>query len=73
MAIEYNGSVFHADPRLFADNQHCDPFRKHLSAHEIREMDKNRIEVLDKFFNIKTYIIWEEDYKKRNGFAKIYK
>lgn len=63
VAIEYNGGVFHADPRLYKDDDHCDPFRPGLNAKQIREHDKIRIDSLAKEYNVTTYIIWEMDYQ----------
>lgn len=64
VAIEYNGGVFHADPRLYKDDEYCNPLQPHKTAKEIREYDKIRINSIYKELGIKTYIIWELDYKQ---------
>lgn len=63
ICIEYNGSIFHGEPRLFNDNDKCNPFIN-LTAKEIRENDEKRYKLLKEIYNIDTYIIWELDYNK---------
>ena len=62
ICVEFNGSIFHADPRLFEDSDHPNPFNKNLTAKEIREHDNFRYEILEKYFGIKTIVVWEADY-----------
>ena len=62
ICIEFNGGCFHGDPRLYNDNEFCNPFNKNLTAKEIRDKDRERYEYLYKNYKIKTYIIWELDY-----------
>ena len=62
ICVEYNGSIFHADPRLFEDSQCCNPYRPNLTAREIRENDNKRYRLLEEEHGIKTIIIWELDY-----------
>lgn len=61
ICIEFNGSVFHGESRLYKDNDKCNPF-SNLTAKEIRELDNNRYKLLKEIYNIDTYIIWELDY-----------
>lgn len=63
ICIEYNGSIFHGEPRLYNDNDKCNPF-SNLTAKEIRENDQKRYNLLKQLYNIDTYIIWELDYNK---------
>lgn len=62
IAIEFNGTNFHGDPRVYEDDAHCNPFNKTLTAKEIREKDEKRYIDLFNKFGIVTYIIWELDY-----------
>ena len=66
ICIEFNGSIFHADPRIFNDSDHPNPFNKSLSAKDIRNWDRIRYETLEKYFGIKTFVVWELDYKNRS-------
>lgn len=61
--IEFNGTNFHADPRKYKANDHPNPFNKKQTAKSIWNADKKRYEYLKNTYNIKTVIIWEDDYK----------
>jgi hypothetical protein len=63
VCIEFNGGCFHGDSRLFEDHEYCNPYDKSKTAKEIRESDNERYEILFKEYGIKTYVIWELDYK----------
>lgn len=65
ICIEFNGTVFHADPRIFKENDHPNPFNRNITAKEIWENDKNRIKELEKL-GIKTIIVWELDYRDKS-------
>ena len=62
ICIEFNGSCFHGDERIYEDYEYCNPFNKSLTAKELREKDRERYECLYKNYGIKTYVIWELDY-----------
>lgn len=62
LCIEFNGGCYHGDPRVFRDDEYCNPFKK-LTAKELRERDKERYDILEKEFGIKTIVVWELDYK----------
>ena len=64
ICIEFNGTYFHADPRVFLDDDHCNPFIKELTAKEIRENDEKRYKELFEKCGIKTFVIWEFDYNE---------
>jgi hypothetical protein len=57
--IEFNGTVFHADPRIFKETDRPNPFNK-LTSKMIWENDKKRLEILKQNYDI--LIIWEIDY-----------
>ncbi len=59
--IEFNGSIYHADPRLFKCDDQPNPFNS-LKSEDIWNIDKMRIEIL-KSLNYDILIIWELDYK----------
>lgn len=60
--IEFNGSRYHGDPRIFKDDEICNPF-KELTAKQIREKDQERYKALEDEYGIKTFVVWELDYK----------
>jgi len=66
LCIEFNGDIFHANPKLYKENDHPNPYCKELTAKEIWKNDKIRYEILKKERNIDTLIIWESDYKTLN-------
>ena len=63
LAIEFNGDIFHANPKFFDANDKPNVFNKKMSAKEIWEKDQYRYKNLKKLFNIDTIVIWEDDYK----------
>ena len=60
--IEYNGDIFHANPKMFNENDRPNPFNKNLTAKEIWDYDKRKLELL-KYNGIDYMIVWESDYK----------
>ena len=60
--IEFNGNRFHANPKMFTELDCPNPFNKSLTSKDIWKMDKERYEDLLKQRNIKTFIIWEDEY-----------
>lgn len=64
ICIEFNGTVFHADPRIYERNSHPNPFYINLTAEDIWKKDEFRKNMLEKIHGIKTYIIWELDCKE---------
>jgi hypothetical protein len=62
LAIEYNGDIWHANPLYFKENDKPYPFfNKKLTAKEIWNNEKERLECLKKDFNIDTIVVWESD------------
>lgn len=64
ICVEFNGSIWHADPRLYGDDEKCNPMMPNLTAKQIRDKDNKRYEELLKEHNIKTFVVWELDYNK---------
>ena len=63
ICIEFNGSCFHGDPRLYEDDAICNP-KSNLTAKELRDKDELRYRNLKMNHNITTYVIWELDYNE---------
>ena len=72
ICIEFNGSCFHGDERIYEDGERCNPFYKELTAKELREKDFERYKYLKEKYGITTYIIWESDYNPKTFDAKQY-
>ena len=66
ICIEFNGSCFHGDERVYGDEEYCNPFNKGITAKELRELDQERYTKLYKTHGIKRYVIWELDYNPNN-------
>ena len=64
ICVEFNGSIWHADPRLYRDDEKCNPIMPNLTAKQIRDKDNKRYEELLKEHGIKTFVVWELDYNK---------
>lgn len=64
IGIEYNGGMFHGDPRLYKDDEYCNPWNINETAKDMRERDQQRYDFLLNNYGIKTYIIWELDYNQ---------
>lgn len=62
ICIEFNGGRYHGDPRIFKDDEICNPF-KELTAKQLREKDQERYQALEKEYGIRTFVVWELDYK----------
>lgn len=62
VCIEFNGTIFHGDPRIFEANSYPNPFVKDMTAKDIWEHDAKRYALLNELYGIKTYVIWENDY-----------
>lgn len=62
--IEFNGDLFHANPAMFDENSNPHPYNKTITAKEIWEHDKVRMEYFeDKGY--KVLEIWESDYNQQ--------
>ena len=62
LCIEFNGTNFHADPRIYKKDDHPNPFDLNITAQEIWDNDKDRMKKLKKLRNIDTVVVWEIDY-----------
>lgn len=66
LCIEFNGTYYHADPKIFNENDYPNPHNKVLTAKEIWENDNNRYKLLKESRNIDTIVIWENEYRDKN-------
>lgn len=60
--IEFYGDYWHCNPNIYIES-FIHPHRG-VSAIEIRNKDKLRIDILKKYFNMNILIIWESDFIK---------
>ena len=69
--IEYHGNYYHANPRLYKEN---DIFYRKVKAKDIWKKDKEKIHFLKKI-GFEIWVIWELDYLQNTDlyFAKILK
>ena len=65
LCIEFNGDCFHANPKMFNENDTPHPYIKYVTSKEIWNKDEERYKKLKELRNIDTIVIWESDY--RNG------
>jgi len=63
--IEFNGDIFHGNPKKYKSTDFPNPFKKTTSAGEIWEKDKIKLNIA-KINGYKTLIIWETDYRYGN-------
>ena len=60
--IEYNGNIWHANPKIFIESDMPNPFNEKLTAKDIWDIDKRKNQkVIDNGYDI--LIIWEDFYK----------
>ena len=62
--IEFNGDIFHANPKIFKADDRPNPWAKQYTAQQIWEGEAKRIDLLEKTLGTKTIVVWERDYKK---------
>lgn len=73
LCIEFNGTVFHADPTIYKENDHPNPFQKEITAKEIWKNDEQRYNDLKKVRNINTIVVWEREFTKNFDFEHFIK
>jgi very-short-patch-repair endonuclease len=63
--IEYNGDMYHANPKKFKENDTPHPYRKSKTSIEIWESDKNKLDVAnDNGYEV--LVIWDSEYRWGN-------
>ena len=62
--IEFNGDLYHANPKIYQENDITNPFKgRNKTAKEIWEDDKIKIKIAnDRRFEV--LVIWESEYRK---------
>lgn len=63
LAIEYNGDIFHANPKLYNKTDRPNPFND-MTSEQIWENDNYKLSTIKKIRNVDTIIVWENDVKK---------
>ena len=63
--VEFNGDIFHANPKIFKADDTPNPWFPEKTSKEIWESEAKRIDLLEKTMGTKTIVVWENDY--RNG------
>ena len=61
--IEFNGDLFHGNPKLFEDTDTPHPYDRTKTAKEMQEADARRYEYY-KMKDYKLLVIWENDYNQ---------
>lgn len=62
LCIEFNGDIFHGNPRIFKEDDTPNPFKKSLTAKNMWEMDKIKLKAIEKN-GFMTVVVWESDYR----------
>ncbi len=70
LCIEFNGDIWHANPKRFSENDKPNFFNKQLTAREIWEKDDLRYQLLKEQHNIDTIVVWESDKTTINELVK---
>ncbi len=61
--IEFNGDVFHGNPKLFEANDHSNPYNQNITCKDMWEYDKiKNDEIINQGFKLK--IVWESEYQQ---------
>ena len=64
--IEFQGDIYHGNPRFFNDDDICNPFKKHLTVSDIREID-NYKKLVANNLGYEVLCIWEYDYRENKN------
>jgi len=71
LLVEYNGSYYHCDPRLYDENYYNKCKRKTASEIWLYDLEKKQLAESKGYY---VEVIWESDYKKDNSlFYKLIK
>jgi len=60
--IEFNGNKFHANPKLFSENEKPNPYIP-LTSKEIWNQDKIKLDFI-RSLGFDVLVVWEDDYRK---------
>lgn len=70
--IEFNGNLFHANPKMFKENDKPN-FLMDLTSKEIWKKDKEKLDLLKKDYGITTIVVWENELPNPKEIVKIIK
>lgn len=65
ICIEYNGNCFHGNPKIYKPSDHPNPFNKNLTAQEIWDHDKIKLDNIKKQ-GYKVLVVWENEIDIKN-------
>jgi len=72
ICVEYYGSVWHANPKIFKPNDIPFSFKgSNKTSKEIWKEDEDRIKILKLDFNINTIVVWDDDKSIQKVLKKI--
>lgn len=63
--IEFNGDMFHGNPKKYSANDYPHPFRKNITAREMWDKDNRKLEVANEE-GYEVLVIWESEYRWGN-------
>jgi len=63
--IEFNGDMYHGNPKKYKSSDNPHPFRKNVTAQEIWDKDKLKIDVAIKN-GFEVLVIWDSEYRYDN-------
>lgn len=61
IAIEFNGDRWHGNPNLFVESDKCFPMDKNITAKNLWDLDKKKIDALQSI-GVNVLVIWENEY-----------
>lgn len=73
LAIEFNGDMWHGNPKIYKPADNCHPMNKNITAGDIQKLDNSRYKHLEKQYGIRTVVVWESDYNEDFDFDKFIK
>lgn len=59
--IEFNGDIFHANPKIYGSNSTPNFYNSNLTAEKIWKMDQYKLSILNEY-GLRYLIIWESEY-----------
>ena len=62
--IEFNGDIFHGNPKLFENGDKPNPFNKDAICEKLWEYDRIKIQKINEMHGIEILTIWEYDYNQ---------
>jgi len=72
LCVEYNGDLFHANPKMFESKDRPNPFNRELTSEDIWLKDKNKLDLI-KSKGYKVLVIWASDKNKEQKIKEFIK